>query len=627
MIQRILQLGKRALLTFTLTTAIVNWNTLHACDCFNNCSWLQIDSVVGLCVYITSYACYAHPGACQVTITWGDGTISSYTLPSVTFSDSHCYNACGTYNIQVVVQCGCGTCLPGTTVQSFSDILIQTSPSTEVCLGDTVVFTTVPNTPNYTYNWQLPPNNIYLDTSAVMTYITDSVGTFYIISWAWDSLYNCGDSDTVLLTVHPLPTFTLPDSIGTCYGDTALLGPPSFSAGSPPFSYNWTPPIDLSCTNCPNPIHAGINPGHYILEVTDVNGCRYQDTIEVIIWPLPIATAIGDSICLGDTATIQVTVSSGTPPFTYQWVPPPPASVFCDTCPTTQTDPTDTTTYTVIVTDQHGCQDTTTTTVIVYPLPVFDLLDTVLCWHDSAQITVPTGVAWQWTPNLYLSCTSCQTVIAWPPDTFTYTVTAYSIHGCEWTDQITIMVDSGAPVAALRDTIAYTGTEVNLLGITNVPIYWWYSPDGQFVNFSGIQATVLAPPPGESDTFYFWVQNENGCLTWDSVIVRGIEFPECDVNDWIPNTFTPNGDGVNDVLYIYATRRAIIEEWRIYTRWGELVFQAEDVRIGLPHMRSEIGWDGTYKGQRLRPDVYVYYYRISCGGNTYFRKGDVTLLY
>jgi gliding motility-associated-like protein len=86
---------------------------------------------------------------------------------------------------------------------------------------------------------------------------------------------------------------------------------------------------------------------------------------------------------------------------------------------------------------------------------------------------------------------------------------------------------------------------------------------------------------------------------------------------FVPNAFSPNGDGNNDIMYV---RGLYIEKviFRIFDRWGELVFESNDVSIG---------WDGTFRGVLLQPDVYDYYLDVTCiGGLKSITKGNITLM-
>lgn len=92
----------------------------------------------------------------------------------------------------------------------------------------------------------------------------------------------------------------------------------------------------------------------------------------------------------------------------------------------------------------------------------------------------------------------------------------------------------------------------------------------------------------------------------------------CDQNTvFVPNAFSPNGDLKNDVLYVHANNLSKIN-FVIYNRWGEKVFESFDVYSG---------WDGTYQGRELSPDVFAYYLEADClGGEKIFKKGNISLL-
>ena len=86
---------------------------------------------------------------------------------------------------------------------------------------------------------------------------------------------------------------------------------------------------------------------------------------------------------------------------------------------------------------------------------------------------------------------------------------------------------------------------------------------------------------------------------------------------YVPNAFTPNGDGKNDQLFV---RSKMVSEltFLIYDRWGEKVFETNDMRNG---------WDGTFKGKPCDPGVFVYYLDVTCHNqSTYFKKGNVTVI-
>lgn len=92
---------------------------------------------------------------------------------------------------------------------------------------------------------------------------------------------------------------------------------------------------------------------------------------------------------------------------------------------------------------------------------------------------------------------------------------------------------------------------------------------------------------------------------------------------FIPNSFTPNGDGKNDVFYPRGQGLKVIKTFRIYNRWGELLFEKDNFNLN----DEQYGWDGSYKGDIPKPDVYVYLIEAVCyTGDDVFIKGDVTII-
>jgi gliding motility-associated-like protein len=121
-------------------------------------------------------------------------------------------------------------------------------------------------------------------------------------------------------------------------------------------------------------------------------------------------------------------------------------------------------------------------------------------------------------------------------------------------------------------------------------------------------------------TFYIDVTSDHGCRASDSVRV----LVYCDNSQiFIPNSFTPNGDGENDVFYPRGKGVKAINSFRIYNRWGQLVYDRNGMSLNDPSM----GWNGTYNGDKAHPDVYVYFMDAVCyTGEPIFIKGDVTIL-
>jgi gliding motility-associated-like protein len=123
--------------------------------------------------------------------------------------------------------------------------------------------------------------------------------------------------------------------------------------------------------------------------------------------------------------------------------------------------------------------------------------------------------------------------------------------------------------------------------------------------------------PTDTTIYTIIVTDQYGCTGADTTIVHTLT-PGCtDPYIFVPNTFTPNGDNNNDVLFVRGNYIDVLEFY-VYNRWGEKVFESRN---------KNDGWDGTYKGEPLGTDVYGYYLKALClGGEEFFKKGNVTLL-
>ncbi len=257
--------------------------------------------------------------------------------------------------------------------------------------------------------------------------------------------------------------------------------------------------------------------------------------------------------------------------------------------------------------------------------------DTVICLYDSAHLTfepLPGPWAqWEWHTESGI-CSNCpsvgwevlnsQEVIVFAEDTF----------GCLRSDTTWVFVDSTAWVTlTAEDTIILQGTSTLLVGETPASTFWWVPTTG----IADTMFLITEASPSVTTTYYLWIRSEEGCLRRDSVTIYVLTPDTCGSSAiFVPTVFTPNGDGKNDVLYVYSRTPLLLEEFVIYDRWGNPVWTARQVPIVLERLRSQQGWDGTLPGGgRARSDVYVWYVRGRCllpPYGEFTHKGDVTLL-
>lgn len=168
-----------------------------------------------------------------------------------------------------------------------------------------------------------------------------------------------------------------------------------------------------------------------------------------------------------------------------------------------------------------------------------------------------------------------------------------------WTDSSVIYRSQSTTLYATKLDSGYT--------------YKW-SPDDNLSNPTEIKTIAT---PNNTTTYTITVTDKYGCTESDTVTIFVLDVHCGDPYVFVPNAFTPNNDGNNDVLYVRG--KLLTDVYLVvFDRWGEKVFETKDINIG---------WDGTYKGKNCTPGVYVYYLEATCLGEIYYsHKGNVTLI-
>jgi gliding motility-associated-like protein len=245
--------------------------------------------------------------------------------------------------------------------------------------------------------------------------------------------------------------------------------------------------------------------------------------------------------------------------------------------------------------------------------------DDSLCLGQSIQLIASGTEFYSWSPATGLNNPNIANPTARPETTTTYVVTGSDRKGCfVTTDEVTISVFPYPVVDAGRDTTIQVGffTQLNAT----------FTPDVQSILWSpsvGLSCTTCPKPvaaPTFNTTYSVTVTNNGGCKSTDAVTIYVV----CnDGNIFMPNTFSPNGDGMNEIYFPRGRGINTIRSLRIFNRWGQLVFEKKNFNANDP----SAGWDGTFKGTKLSPDVFVYMMDLSCENSSIITmKGDITLI-
>lgn len=361
-------------------------------------------------------------------------------------------------------------------------------------------------------------------------------------------------------------------------------------------------------------------PGTYKpqLLVSDPNGCTRAasdgDIVKVRPQPTLTIAPAQPRICLG---TVMQLNASATGAIQYKWTPANGITQL--NIPNPAVNPTLSTTYNVEAKDDIGCTVSGSTTVmVVQPEYLKVPADTGICFGEQVQLNVSGTSKYLWINNTGgLSGSNIPNPVAKPVTTTVYTITGGDDYGCfPDTANIEIKVFDLPTVAAPPDAEIIAGTPLLLPATGSADVISWKWTPGTYLDCS-----YCASPTTKAlanTTYTVTVSNANGCIAKDEVYIK----MQCDAAKVrIPNAFTPNGDGNNDVFTILGI--SYVKKLTIFNRYGRKVFERSNF---LANDRST-GWDGTFNGMQLQADSYVYFVEMQCDdGGIFTRKGTVTLI-
>lgn len=407
-------------------------------------------------------------------------------------------------------------------------------------------------------------------------------------------------------------------------GDTSICQPASvkFSAvltASDTSSLSWK--WDFGNGNISNlqnpPTQTYPNLGSFPLTLILTNSSGCADTVNktIHIHPLPTTNAGNDTLlCLGTPVQLNATGADS-----YTWTPG--SYLSCTNCSSPITSTPVSIWYSVTGKTIYGC--TTTDSIFIrvknpFSLHVSPTTDT-LCLGQKIRLFATGAENYLWTPSAGLSNDRIGNPIAAPRQSTIYKLLAYdSVHCFRDSATVNISVFAYPTVEAGSDKTIKVGNSITLSPQYSTDIIKWL-----WIPANGLSCNTCPNPvakPRDNTTYVIKVTNNGGCTSQDQVTV----FVTCgNDNVFIPNTFSPNGDGVNDIFYPRGTGLFQIQSMRIFNRWGEMVFE----KTGFYPNDLSNGWNGTYKGKQAPVDVYTYVVEIICDNSAILPfKGNVTLI-
>ena len=279
---------------------------------------------------------------------------------------------------------------------------------------------------------------------------------------------------------------------------------------------------------------------------------------------------------------------------------------------------------TLTVTTQAGCTRSFTDTVRVYKTPEPSIVaPDEICVNGNTAfnglLSQPdTAITWGWDFGDGRNSPFQNNLISYNKvGNYTVNLQAVNLLGCKGTDTKPLIVHANPTVQTKNVTIPLKGSITLPVSYSpGISTYTWTPP-------AGLSCTGCAIPiatPAATTTYNIAVVDSNSCTANANLTVSVL----CAASNYfVPNTFSPNGDGMNDVFYPRGNALTRVAHMQIFSRWGQLIFERKDFVANDPSM----GWDGKVNGQLAPPDVYVYIVDFICENSQIVPyKGNVALI-
>jgi gliding motility-associated-like protein len=523
--------------------------------------------------------------------------------------------AAGTYTLTAMV----GTCTGSTT----TNIVINPLPTpvagnnSPVCDGQAISFT---SSGGQFYSWTGPGMFVSNSPNPGITVSSLSSNGVYVVTVT--DANGCINTASTSVVVNPLPFITMFSST-VCINQNVTLGA---TGGT---TYNWSGPGGFT-SSVQNPVIPSAQPsngGLYTVIVTDANNCSSTSNTIVVVNPIPNPTAFNSSpVCVGGVFSL-----SGNGGQTYLWSGPNGFFTSVQNPSVLANSANQSGGYTLTVSDNIGCTNTVVTSVVVNPLPVPSILSSTdkacapHCMTFTATSTSALQItSWSYNGSNVANGTSTQYCFD-ASGIYTVNVNVVDVNNCANSASVTIQVYPVPvadfnfaplkPIINIDQVVTFTDASHS----ANVTSWNWY-----FMNTAQYTSVLQNPTfnytePG-TYAVALVVKSDHGCL---DTLVRELIVGE-DFGIYVPNAFTPNADGLNDVFQPKGF--GIVEyELNIFDRWGERVFHTKTF---------EQGWNGAKQKKHdvtydmiIEDGVYTWLINVtSVFGKAHELKGHVTLI-
>ena len=551
---------------------------------------------------------------------FGDGTVTTGTTAIV-----HNFTSAGIYNPKFIAKdnngCTGSTELADKIVIDSLSIAIKGIPSL-VCDSALINFTpdvysfsqTKTGTP-LNFKWDFGTGNI-ADTSNLKnpSFRFTTPGT-YLVKFSVDSKFGCSKQATANVVVNQKSHSNITALNEICQNGTIQFAGYATPSDNIKWSWNFANGNYSSLQNPPSQSYT-IAGTYAVKLIVNKNGCLDTATHLLKVNQLPVINATPKQylLCAGDSVSLSAGGGGN-----YLWSPS--SALNNDAIANPMSSPQLTTKYKVQVTSDKGCTSSDSILITVAQRIKLQLpAEANLCKGLTLQLNATGATGYQWINNTSgLNNTSVPNPVITATNTTSYTLVGYDNYNCfRDTATIRIVVRDLPTVNAGPDVTVVGGTPYQLNAtVSNDVVSWFWSP-GNNLSCSSCESPIATPKM--QTAYVVKVSNTWGCNAYDTVIVK----LQCAVsNVRIPNAFTPGTNGKNDIFYPKGSGVNIIKHFRIYNRWGQLIFERNN--IGIDDRSS--GWDGKYKGQYVDTGTYIYMAEMECiTGEVFTFKGTVTVV-
>ncbi len=473
------------------------------------------------------------------------------------------------------------------------------------CINSSILFTdkTTTNFGNVNnWSWNFGDPSTFADTSQNKnpSYIYTQAANYNVVLTVGNTK-GCSKTLTKIVPIKTQPDFSLTNDTLICSVDTLQLT--AIGKGS----ISWTPAYNIDNTSSFTPLVSPDKPTVYYATLNESRGCIATDSVFVnVVNKVSLSLTPDTTICLTDTITLHP-VSDG---LHYLWTPL--NSTLNDTAKNPQVIPTQNITYHV-VSSIGKCSASANINVKAVPYPQAQAdSDTTICFGTSIHLHGSGGSIYEWTPATFLNNPDIADPVASPSQSITYLLKVNDVLGCPKPAYavVNVSVEKIVADAGPADTAIVVNQPLQLNG-TGAEFYSWTPSKG--LNDANISNPVAIL--SESQKYTLQVTSVAGCTAEDTINVTVYKvLPDF----YIPDAFTPNGDGINDVFRPIPIGIKKLNYFKVYNRLGELVYSTTVLKQG---------WDGTFKGKDQDPGVFVWIAEgVDYLGKTLYRKGSVTLI-